>query len=517
VKVRFDRRNDFYLGEKELLTPEEIGRLSTNKEEGKIPIRKDTSEKLDNLKLSISISKRIDNLIDWIASDKPALKSILIELRIGISWNEKSLHLSWAESIGAYLDYVENTDIDFIDYFPLAWHIVNILRYIPHYSVQTLIDYTKKWTSEKLYKLWAKDSELEKYLSDNITDSSLIPDSIEWDILVDAKIPWAILAWWIDWTLDFLQWYIDLRTIPDKALMWLSGLLKNMPNEISKLGDVILFEWWKDFYPDISYILSYIAAILFLTFEIDPWAWLLAIPKALWRLLSKAWMSEDKIIKIGRYFKLHGRKIQREIQKKVSSSDFKDYINLGVAWRRIDDWLTTARQAYWKAEPFKDGAETTDTLIKQVIPAGEVISITKWILTKLNDTMLLAGIFWNDIEKTLWVWENTSIALNIYKNNLNKNLKEWKESSILDDLDNMIKKSNWELKYNLIRIKERFGEVESILNDQVIPVYKEYKKLLDLWSKDKLSSFKDRIKKDMLKDSYDKLSKSIFDKYINQE
>jgi len=504
--------NPTWSAESKIVTPE-IKREKLP-ESLKDPIIKDTKENLDNLKLSMSISKRIDYLIDWIASNKPALKSILMELRIGISWYEKSRYLSWAESIAAYLDYVENPNIDLKDYLPLAWHIINVLRYIPHYSMKSLIDYVKEWTSDKLYKLWSKNSELEKYLSDNITGSFFIPDSIEWEILSNSKIPWAMIAWWIDWTLDFLQWYVDLRTIPDKALMWLYDVIKDIPNELSELGDIILLEWWKDIAPDISYILSYIGAILYFTFTIDPWAWILAIPKVLWKLLSKAWMSTDKVINIERYFKLHGRKIQRKIQKKVSSSNLKNTINVAIAWERIDNGLASVTRAYWKASTFKDSANNADTLMKQVIPVWEAVNISKWILTNLNNTILLTGIFWNDIQKTLWVWQNTSIALNIYKSYLNK----WKERIILDDLDYMIEESSWELKYNLIRIKERFKEVENILNKQVKPIYKEYKRLLDLWSKSKILLFKDRIKKDMEgKGLYDKLSKSIFDNYINQE
>ena len=73
--------------------------------------------------------------------------------------------------------------------------------------------------------------------------------------------------------------------------------------------------------------------------------------------------------------------------------------------------------------------------------------------------------------------ENTNLALNVYEEEILKG--NW---IVLDNLENMIKNSNWELQYNLLRIRERFDEMKNIFEKEVFPIIEEADEIaVDEW------------------------------------
>ena len=76
--------------------------------------------------------------------------------------------------------------------------------------------------------------------------------------------------------------------------------------------------------------------------------------------------------------------------------------------------------------------------------------------------------------------ENTNLALNVYEEEILKG--NW---IVLDNLENMIKNSNWELQYNLLRIRERFDEMKEIFEKEIFPAIEQMRDLnfFRLWAK----------------------------------
>ncbi len=76
----------------------------------------------------------------------------------------------------------------------------------------------------------------------------------------------------------------------------------------------------------------------------------------------------------------------------------------------------------------------------------------------------------------------------------------------------MIKKSNWELLYNLIRIRERFDEMKWIFEKEIFPVKEQREKFKD--NKNLVWLFRlDKYYKSKFSEMND-LTKLILEKYI---
>lgn len=136
--------------------------------------------------------------------------------------------------------------------------------------------------------------------------------------------------------------------------------------------------------------------------------------------------------------------------------------------------------------------------------------IHKWryfreVLRKLNDTVILADIFGKNMDKFISNKENTDIALKVYEEEILKG--NW---IVLDNIEDMIKKSNWELQYNLLRIRERFDEMGKIFEKEVFHLVKRIDDLaIDKWFWKKSNLIEEKVDFSKL----NKLTVAIIDKY----
>ena len=260
--------------------------------------REEIQDRVNVLKESITEDKitqtteKLDKLIDDTFKDNPNIRNLLIELRIWMSWFEKSSYLSWAESINTMIHLLEKYETETPSIWEMVrilWHGFNIIRYIPHYSVKAWIWDLKDVTSNQLHGFWNKQAPLELWLENNIVWNNYILDSIEPATLQIAKIPWASVAWWIDGVLDFIQAYVDIKTVPDKVIMWLIDILPFVYDNFTELWGMMV-EGTEEA-SDVAYILSYVSVVIVLTLKVDMWVWALTIPKVVWNLLKKSWIN----------------------------------------------------------------------------------------------------------------------------------------------------------------------------------------------------------------------------------
>ncbi len=106
----------------------------------------------------------------------------------------------------------------------------------------------------------------------------------------------------------------------------------------------------------------------------------------------------------------------------------------------------------------------------------------------------------------------TKNAMNVYREMILK----WNGFNN-DDIDALITETKWEVRYNLVLIRERLMEVEEVIESEVLPVWNENEKILNEWLLEGDSiiiynNFKENIIKDITK--YDELSQIIFRQFI---
>ncbi len=415
-----------------------------------IETREEIQERINILEESITedkvinITEKIDDLIDNDFYNNQNVRNLLIELRIWLSWFEQSSYLSWAESINTMLHLLEKfeTEIPSIsEVLKMLWHWFNIIRYIPHYWTKAWIWFLKEVTSNRLHWFWNKQAPLEWWLENNIVWNNYIPDSLEPPVLQVAKLPWASVAWWIDWALDFIQAYVDIKVVPDKVILWLIDIIPFIYDNFTELG-WLMIEWIEET-SDVVYILAYVTAVIFLTVKIDQWAWILTIPKVVWELLKKSWISAKIIVQIQKNILVHINKINTKVTKVITSSKT-------LSWR-----------AWW----IRDFADNTNTAMQRFKWVSDKLANSRKVLNTLNKTTILVNIFWEKIQWQLDNKNNTDIALQVYEEQILK--WNW---FVLWELEEQIENSSWELQYNLIRIREKFDEMKEVFEREIFPV-----------------------------------------------
>ena len=427
-----------------------------------IETKEEIQERINILEESITedkvtnITKKIDDLIDNDFYNNQNIRNLLIELRIWLSWFEQSSYLSWAESINTMLHLLEKfeTEIPSIsEVLKMLWHWFNIIRYIPHYWTKAWIWFLKEVTSNRLHWFWNKQAPLEWWLENNIVWNNFIPDSLEPPVLQVAKLPWASVAWWIDWALDFIQAYVDIKVVPDKVILWLIDIIPFIYDNFTELG-WLMIEWIEET-SDVAYILAYVTAVIFLTVKVDQWAWMLTIPKVVWELLKKSWISVKIIAQIQKNILVHINKINTKVTKVITSSKT-------LSWR-----------AWW----IRDFADNTNTAMQRFKWISDKLANSRKVLNTLNKTTILANIFWEKIQWQLDNKNNTDIALQVYEEQILK--WNW---FVLWELEEQIENSSWELQYNLIRIREKFDEMKEVFEKEVFPIMEERDNLKDKYN-----------------------------------
>ena len=134
-------------------------------------------------------------------------------------------------------------------------------------------------------------------------------------------------------------------------------------------------------------------------------------------------------------------------------------------WNSVNLWR---RWYQYTSKILEKGRNVTDSIniwTKRFHWVSDDLLKSREVLKKLNNTVILADIFWKNMDKFIDKKENTNLALKVYEEEILKG--NW---IVLDDLEDMIRESNWELQYNLLRIREKFDEMNDIFEREIFPL-----------------------------------------------
>ena len=232
--------------------------------------------------------------------------------------------------------------------------------------------------------------------------------------------------------------------------MWLIDILPFVYDNFTELWGMML-EGIEEA-SDLAYILAYVSAVIILTLKLSMWAGALTIPKIVWDLLKKLWINI---------------KIITQIQKNITK-------NLKSITNKATGIITVSKKAGKYSSRIKDFADNTNTAIQRFKWTSDELINSKKALNVLSNTIVLANIFWENIQTQLDNKNNTDIALKVYEEQI---LKE--NGFVLSELENQIGNSSWELKYNLLRIREKFDEIRYVFEREVFPVKEKIDELTD--------------------------------------
>lgn len=345
-----------------------------------------------------------------------------------------------------------------------------------------------KWDSYLEAKIrqsveWASLWGLEKYLFSDNNISWFKESSIEW-----LKWPLALTAWWIDWMLDYIQSSIDLVIMPDKIAQNIKDFIIIFWNNFSDT----INELWSSFESesDYKYVSGYIIWIIVSFLAFPSKYWILDLPKFILNWLKLSWNFSNKVLnKVEWFLNSSFNKIVDSVSKKIPKTG--DVIN-----KVVETWKQT-----------RDLSDNSNTLRKAIQRQSEELAKSRQALQIVNNSLKLANIFWDNITWVMSQKLSTDIAMTAYKEAVLK--WNWFKSS---DIDVLIRDTEWEVKYNLIRVKERLLEVEKIMKDEVLPVWNkdiEYKNSNNNLLRNALIH---EIKNNNNK--YNKLSQEIFKYYF---
>lgn len=446
-----------------------------------------------------SISKKLDYLIDNWVSKNENIKKLLIELRIWISLNDNNSDISlllW-ESLWNFIHLIEKSDTQALT----IWEIINLISCSANIFrswisdlVWVTISFLKDITSNHIYKFWKKDSfleakirqsvewtslwGLEKYLFSDKTISWFKESSIEW-----LKWPLALTAWWIDWMLDYIQSSIDLVIMPDKIAQNIKDFIIIFWNNFSDT----INELWSSFESesDYKYVSGYIIWIIVSFLALPSKYWILNLPKFIINWLKLSWKFSNTVITKVEWF------LNSKITKIVDSIS-----------RKFPKTSETINKVWETSKQARDLSDNSNTLRKAIQRQSEELAKSRQALQIVNNSLKLANVFWDNITWVMSQKLSTDIAMTAYKEAVLK--WNWFKST---DIDVLVRDTEWEVKYNLIRVKERLLEVEKIMKDEVLPIIKFYYSDISSFEKNKLLiDIKQNSKK------YNDLSLKIFEK-----
>ena len=390
--------------------------------------------------------RHFDNLIAE-NEDKPNIRSMLIETRLALTWIDEISYLAKSDSLNSFLHLLEKSETNNLwvsETLALIWHWLNIARYYFPDKAWELLSWFKDVTSSKLFKYWEENAPAEQYM-ENLMLKYNLANSPNDTIVEFSKIPPAVLAWWIDWALDYVQSNIDIILVPDK-IIW--GLIDILPVVLDNLWELWneLVKWIEN-ESDVAYIISYAITVIACLIYINPWIWVFTIPALVIKSLSKfnLWTKALWILEAN---------LTKNIEKIVTK-----------VWNSVNLWR---RWYQYTSKILEKGRNVTDSIniwTKRFHWVSDDLLKSREVLKKLNNTVILADIFWKNMDKFIDKKENTNLALKVYEEEILKG--NW---IVLDDLEDMIRESNWELQYNLLRIREKFDEMKDIFEREIFPL-----------------------------------------------
>jgi len=405
------------------------------------------------------------------------LRQSLIEARIGMSGldnNSDASLLLWESlwEVANFREIREFKDLTPWEDFKLTMHNLNIARTASRDAVKLLVEYSRSGTTSKIFQFWV-DREA---LQERINRIALVWDKkgkeqskIRQEVLSKIDSLWAIVAWAWDGVLDFTQATIDVVLVPDQIVQNVKDAVPHFADIMKTIGLQMENE------ADQMYVVSYVATVYFLLkFTADTWApWVI---KNFFERMKSIWIPKKVLEKTGEILK----------NSKV--------------WEAL---TKGGRRTMWWAKEMWDKFDAYNTLAKQFIKEKEAL-VKSWKALKIaTDTATLASIFGEKVAGTLDKANNTDIALKVYEEEILKD--NW---FLLQDIDSLIFKSSGELKYNFIRIKERFAEIREVMENEVMPIRKT------LWDRKVGILEKLKLKSEVKKsDEYNELTKLIVEKY----
>ncbi len=422
--------------------------------------------------ISLQLDRAIANTNNW------NIRNYLMDLRIWISLNgNNDLILTFWERIWSLINLLEKSEVQPLSISEI-WEIMllifNILRSWVSDWIRIMISLIKDVSSNKLYKFWEEDSEYEKIIRESFETGNIwvaisflekiFPTNfVEWvrEWWIDtASLPLAIWAGWIDGFLDYIQASVDIVVIPDTIIqnIW------QLSAEIYRNGGDLINELAKNFtkVSDYMYVLSYIVAVV-LSFKVLPSKfWILALPNVIMRWLQASWKIPANMLGWVNNF------LTNNIQK------IEVLVNNNIKWvtissEKIWTWINTALR--W-SQKVRDSVDGSNTLINSIWVNARQVRASREALSITNNSLKLASIFWESV-----VWRTnetltTKNAMSAYKEMILK-LNGFNN----DDIDALITETKWEVRYNLVLIRERLMEVEEVIESEVLPIWNSRDKL----------------------------------------
>ena len=297
----------------------------------------------------------------------------------------------------------------------------------------------------------------ENKLQENISDSL---ENILW-VLTSSDEVFYFLEWeYFTWESAEVFWDIIINEFPE--------LIQLIKESVSSPSDVY-------------YIVAYLWTVSTLASSL--WAvWITTLPKNIWKfLIWLVWEERWRVI-LSKVSEISQRiPVSHEVWKEVV--------------RRVWDVSKVSEKAKWVAEKTKS--------VYDLRNQAQKIQSTWNMLNSINRNVLLADIF---TDKIMWTVDNeltTDFAMDIYYQEFLKDEK-WIWMSLADEIE----RSRWEVKYNLIRVKERLIEVEMIFEKEIVPIVNDYINRIEQWIVG--IAYKNNILRNLINKS--ELTKAIFTK-----
>lgn len=473
--------------------------------------RSEMESKIDKIeKWSIeSYYRRLDNMID--NSKQENLKKFLIELRIWISLNDNNSDISlllW-ESLGNLLNLLEKSQNQLLnvnELLSIIWYSLNILRSWVSDTSNVIISFLKDITSSKLFKFWKDKSDIEQQIQNffnnwdankavsllkYILDENEVNQIKKW--WIEARnIAVSIPAWAIDWFLDYIQSGVDIAIMPDKVLQNFKDIISNWfeANKETLKEIEKSFENIRDFTYVWAYIFSIIAAFIMLPTKY----WILWLPQIIVKWLKTSWLISTKNLNNIEWY------LVKNISWLVDNTGKKLWYSSESAKNISEKWTKIT-------EKTRDWIDSANTLKKSLEKQAELIKKSKQALEITNNSVRLAEIFGNKMQESIWDKASTDIAMKAYREAILK--WNWFSS---DDIDVLIEKTSWEVKYNLIRVREKLTLIEKVIDKEVVPIWNNFN--INVINKNNLWIKNIQIQLKNNSWNYNELSREIFKKYI---
>jgi len=420
------------------------------------------NESLNETRIDREI-KKLDNLIMWVHKDNPNIRLILMEMRSQLSWYWKinSYDFYW-EELQDMLFFLEKQDSWLLstgDYLWWAYNTFNFCRKHLAMDAKVILAWIKDVTSSRLYQYWEEnEAPFEIWLEDNIVWNDYIFDSAEPYVLETWRTLASTASWAIDWSLDYIWAVVDLNIVPDEVFSSFKELLPILIKDYKEIGNQILE--WIDWVAEAWYIVWYVIwLILWAKFIPSPLAWWWVVKNAATKLRALN-ISENIISKV--------RTNLISAESSIQNSFSKYMPRIEAAQKQVPKLTRWGKQSFDK---WYDTVKYFNKWSKQ-----EILASRKALDTATNSA-ILASIFGDKIQGQVDNMTNTDFAMSIYEEQI---LRE--NSFLISEVEYWAYHTSWELQYNLIRVKERFGEIRETFDKEIVPIWEKLRKIRNWWA-----------------------------------